>query len=583
MTSDKAPAKDENSRNPAATPVPAAPLALRALSIAAITVAMLLRLQLRDAPIDNDQGEYAVTGQLLLRGIAPFREAANMKLPGAGAIYALMMECFGQTPAGIHSGLLLVNLASVIAVFFIGRRLFGAEAGPEAGWAAAAAYACLSAGAGISGLRALAEHFVVAFALFATLLLLRWRDSGAKSALFGSALLYGLAIVTKQGGALFWLFGLTCLLWSRRGRVTTRATLGETGLFVLGGVLPAGATVLALALAGVFPKLWFWTVTYARAYAGLISLPTGMSLFFQALGPVLGSNQGFWLLAGAGVAMVWTGSARDPRWRETALWATAFLVFSFLSLCPGLYFRPYYFLLLLPAAALLAGAGFVFTKDYMLPAHRLVLFALIVLFSCSQMLAAITQASSLRETFSRDVFTTVGAYLEAHSGPEERIAVLGSAPQAYFYARRRPAEDYLFVYGLGEDQSEALRMQQQLISQVEASLPAFIVEVNAPDFWLFVPGRCGHRGFYDPSLSCDLFSGGGDNVFAWDYATSTWPYRKGFAAKIFDWSASWIPRHYTLSGIVDLLPEGPAYQWDAAAASYTLQSSRYIRIFRRNK
>ncbi|MFZ0770597.1 MAG: hypothetical protein WCA49_02190 [Candidatus Sulfotelmatobacter sp.] len=35
----------------------------------------------------------------------------------------------------------------------------------------------------------------------------------------------------------------------------------------------------------------------------------------------------------------------------------SFFLFSVLAVCPGLYFRPHYFILLLPAAALCAGIG----------------------------------------------------------------------------------------------------------------------------------------------------------------------------------------------------------------------------------
>jgi hypothetical protein len=47
-----------------------------------------------------------------------------MKLPGTYAAYALIMGVFGQTPRGIHLGLLLANLATV-ALLSLSQGVYG--------------------------------------------------------------------------------------------------------------------------------------------------------------------------------------------------------------------------------------------------------------------------------------------------------------------------------------------------------------------------------------------------------------------------------------------------------------------------
>src|SRR5207253_9238130 len=83
----------------------------------------VIRIRLREMPLERDEGEYAYAGQLLLQGIPPYRLAYNMKFPGIYGAYALVMLLFGQTAAGIHLGLLLVDAASILLMFFIGRKL----------------------------------------------------------------------------------------------------------------------------------------------------------------------------------------------------------------------------------------------------------------------------------------------------------------------------------------------------------------------------------------------------------------------------------------------------------------------------
>ena len=47
-----------------------------------------------------------------------------MKLPGTYLAYAALMAVFGQTTAGIHLGLLSVNLATIVLLFLMVREMF---------------------------------------------------------------------------------------------------------------------------------------------------------------------------------------------------------------------------------------------------------------------------------------------------------------------------------------------------------------------------------------------------------------------------------------------------------------------------
>src|ERR1022692_5078963 len=75
---------------------------LVALSILFVVV---VRVRLREMPLERDEGEYAYAGQLMLQGVPPYREAYTMKLPGTYAAYALIMAVLGQSASGIHAGL----------------------------------------------------------------------------------------------------------------------------------------------------------------------------------------------------------------------------------------------------------------------------------------------------------------------------------------------------------------------------------------------------------------------------------------------------------------------------------------------
>jgi hypothetical protein len=78
---------------------------------------VLIRIRLLAIPLERDEGEYAYAGQLMLRGIPPYQLAYNMKFPGVYAAYALIISIFGQTNVGIHLGLLIANMATILIVF----------------------------------------------------------------------------------------------------------------------------------------------------------------------------------------------------------------------------------------------------------------------------------------------------------------------------------------------------------------------------------------------------------------------------------------------------------------------------------
>ena len=61
---------------------------------------------------------------------------------------------------------------------------------------------------------------------------------------------------------------------------------------------------------------------------------------------------------------------------------------------------------------------------------------------------------------------------------------MGSEPQICFYAHRRPATEHICMYGLMETQPFALRMQEEMIAQVEKSDPPFVVLVAISTSWL---------------------------------------------------------------------------------------------------
>ena len=112
-----------------------------ALVLLMIVVVGILRARLLALPLERDEGEYAYTGQLLLQGVAPFKLAYTMKLPGTTIAYALDYGALsGKLPPASISASLIVNAITIVLVFMLGKKLLGAYGGVSA----CAAYAVMS-------------------------------------------------------------------------------------------------------------------------------------------------------------------------------------------------------------------------------------------------------------------------------------------------------------------------------------------------------------------------------------------------------------------------------------------------------
>ena len=316
-----------------------------------IVSAAAIRVHLLGVPLERDEGEYAYAGQLILQGIPPYDLVYNMKMPGIYAAYALLMSALGQTHVAIHLGLLIVNAATALLLFLLGRKLFNAFTGITA----AAAFALLSLGQQVQGIFANAEHFVILPAIGGILLLVRAVESNKRSTLLAGSVVLGLAFIMKQHGVAFIAFGGLYLFIKEIGRrpLKWNSLVTKCLIFMADVTLPFALTCLILLYAGVFDRFWFWTFDYASQYVSSVPFYIGMQKLELELRVIVGSSIFIWIIATIGLM--------SPLWnkksRENFVFSTLFFVFSFLAVFSGFYFRPHYFILFLPAVALLAGIG----------------------------------------------------------------------------------------------------------------------------------------------------------------------------------------------------------------------------------
>jgi len=553
----------------------------------ALIFAVYVRFRLREFPLERDEGEFAYAGQLMLQGVPPYKLAYNMKLPGTYIAYAALMALFGQTTAGIHLGLLAVNVATIVLLYRFVRELFD----PLSAGMAAVAYSILSVSPVMLGMAAHATHFVAFFGLAGTYLLWRHLQSGHWWPALASGLMMGIAFLMKQQGVFLMMFGggFLLLLGLRLATYPRKRLLVALPLYCLAAMLPYGLICLWLWRAGVWEKFWFWTVEYASKYVQNVPLWQSPAFFWFNFSNITASTWPLWLLALAGIAGVVLFGRDKPGLRSFAF---GWLVFSFFCVCPGFYFRPHYFIVMLPAAAMFVGVGcrllwelasgrfriakgISATAENHAPAARqkrghlksgkaeppatvgefgplpalaaLLLLAAIVetLWMQSAFFFAWKPLEACQRVYMGNPFVecpVIAEYLKKNTAPDDTIAVLGSEPEIFFDAQRRSATGYIYTYGMMEPQPWARHMQEEMIQEIESAQPKYIVFANIHFSWL-------------PQNNERL---------------------------LFQWLDSYLPTNYRRVGVADILAaDHTEYRWDSDSEGYQPRSQANLLVFRK--
>jgi len=499
------------------------------LLLGAVITVVWVRVRLLSLPLERDEGEYAYIGQWLLRGIPPYVSGANMKFPGIYLAWAFMLMIGGESLQSIRFAILILDLVVAAGLFVVVRRFATASAARIS----AAVFLLLFVDSGTLALYGHATRFVAAAVVLALLFMTSKVRLPVRAFLAGASL--GLALLAKQHGALFVLFGFWWVVLASEEETMARRI--RLALYYASGVfLPVGTVAVWLAASGVLRRAWFWTIEYASAYtrvsggkAALLSL--AYTLRQMATGAIV-----LWIATLVAAAFLW------PRRRSVSNWIFPLLLCSALSVLPGFQFREHYFLTLIPALSIVTGLAVQQASRPLLAATLVFLAAIGAVWNQAGTFFVSTTTEITRVIYPTNPFEEaipIGAYIRAHTTPGDRIAVLGSEPEIYFYAGRRSATEFIYMYPLLEAQPFALAMQHSMCREIRDAEPRFIVAVNVTASWL---------------------GGGGSPKF------------------IFECLNPFIRERYALAGVVDMDKPESLFVWGPESMRYRY-GKHYVLVF----
>ncbi|SFJ26095.1 ArnT family glycosyltransferase [Planctomicrobium piriforme] len=449
------------------------------------TGVLLIRIRFLSLPFERDEGEYAYGGQLILDGIPLYRELYTLKWPGTHLSYALILALLGQSIAGVHFGLLLINTAAAAMLYPLARCWLNR---PFAVFATAS-FLTLTLSPAAHGVIANAEHFALLWIVPGLYCLDRGLRRGRSAPCLQAGIFLQAAVVCKQPALMFVIGG--CIVCAGAALSDLRCRQGWRNLAAyLAGNGIVGLTLVSLILYwGVWDDFVFWTMTYARDYTSQNSLPLAAWTFYQMLYWVIGGTWPIYVLSVIGLI----SAAATLPWRSS-LTVGSFWLASGAAVATGFYFRPHYFLFAAPVTALLAGFAVQTVADRLqrptwLRTGWLVGCAasLVFCFFIERLiLFRITMPVAIRAIHPGYAFVEsplVGEYLKERLPADGRVFILGSEPQICFYAHRRSATGFIYLYPFFEKHPHQVAMQQRLIDQVEAAKPEYVIVTRTHPFF----------------------------------------------------------------------------------------------------
>jgi len=460
-----------------------------------IILTAIIRIRLLDVPLERDEGDYAYTAQLMLQGIPPYLKSYSMRLPGLYVAYVVIISLFGQTQQGIHTGLLIINSITIIFVYLLSR-FFLSKTGSLV---SAATFSFLSLSYSLRGSAANSEHFVVLCATIGLFFLLLGLKKSKYKYLFYSGFILSIGVFMKQNGIFFIILSIIYLVYFSVKTYSKHwfPLVKYISYFLFGIFILAGCSLLIIYYIGIFNEFWFWTFVYAKEYMGQVNINHAIFIFLHQFKYVIFPSPLLWTFIGTGIIFLFI----KIRMIKFSFFLILFFLFSFISICPGFYFRNHYFILTLPCVGILAGLTFDSIANLFIFRSKkqfgyyiaLILFIVCILQSLylqRNYLFFDNNYQIAHKIYGPNPFyesLNIAEFITKNTTKNDKVAILGSEPQIFFYSKRQSASGFLYMYPMMEKHKFALAMQKSFIKDIDELKPKYIIFVNILSSWLKRP------------------------------------------------------------------------------------------------
>ncbi len=457
------------------------------LILAALLV--LMRWPFIGIPLERDEGEYAYCAWQMQQGVMPYRDIRTHVSPGVFFLYRGAFFVFDRTANGIRLFTLWYLLLSLGVFYYLAKQLLGGKSACLAG----IIFIFLTSDPSILANMSQREIFVL-LPLMVSFIFLQ-KDLARPSWLLaaGNGFVFSLAFMIKPTAVFHLFFILAVWSWYYFRNKEHRLFWARIFWLAVGFILGLAPFILYFNIQKSLPEFWYWNFIFPKVLnQTIVASSYNLSFIFKALSyhfrntfkEIFFSHSS--LIIFLLTALVITLIKR----RKELAWYWLWFFFLLLSTATGLHFRNQYFQLLIPAQALLTAWGIQYIYLMLLNKNRCLRFgyyalaALLVLFPLVNLIKQyhfISPDMISRKLYGPQLFTmakTISNYVADHTAPTDKIYILGSEQEIYFYSQRACINAHITAYTLTYAYGDPIARQKEVIQDLKKNLPPYLIEVN---------------------------------------------------------------------------------------------------------
>lgn len=428
--------------------------------LAAVVVAMLVRLPFVFTGLSTDEGGYAYVARQWSRGDRLYDTAWLDRPQGLLLTYRALLA-IDDSAWAIRAGMVAGGAVITVALAAIGWMLVNRAVGIAAAWL----YAVAGLAPHLEGMTLNGELLAsIPSTVSMALAVWWWRRDRPLWVLAAAGACAGLALTMKQSGIDGIVVGLVIVFLVRSGRAAVA--------FLSAAAVPLVASVLHGIAVG-----WnlYWTALVGYQLSAMGGDGSNASTRWSDLGRHAGDVALDLTLILIVAVLGWRRFDRGGRWLLGA-WLAA----GFAGINLGGSYWPHYFVQPLPALVLLAAAAVVGVRS---PWRRRALGAVVVLPTLVWLAALVPMSPGRRaDTVPYDALAArddrIAAVIRASTTPDERIYVLESEAYLYFAADRESPYPYLWGKPIDKIPDALPRLRAMLTSPQR---PALVVLDTPPE------------------------------------------------------------------------------------------------------
>jgi len=461
------------------------------LGASLVLLVLALRAPLLPIPLERDEGEYAYIAWRLGYNELPYRDWFDQKPPAVFYVYRLALMLPFEPVRAIHLVALLFSATSASALFALGLRFMSRFWA----WLAGALFALLAADPLVQGTAANTELFMLCPLILSQIAFVAAVNRQKKTVLFMllAGALTGVAVMFKQVAIVNWLLITALYPMFVRGENRWRATISFAAWSAMGLLTVLGFVVLYFFAHGGLRDFVDNVLTHNLRYIGAVPASARFEYCWGTLQTLARSQAIVWLFAAAGLIGLFKSG--KPTWSALLI---GWLITSVIGASASGYFFPHYFQQLLPPLALAAAAGADRLQAVRLlkflprGAGRAVFAAVLGILPAVTLwpfLFTYTAGEAVRRIYPGNFFAEMPHFaqrIEEVTPQNKPIFIFGSEPELLFYAHRRSATRYIFLFPLYGPYGNARQKQLAAAEEVKRANPPTVV--YSPNLLFFTPG-----------------------------------------------------------------------------------------------